>query len=221
MSWVPYLLNLFLEDYKDAQDLGTEFHYSCLITLIAFMGWQEPRYVFFCTRPKPQRARYLLLRARPKLRNKKENRSIFEGYLHDLQEYISNTWRITPEVFTRYAYITKFQATRQTMWIQAKNDLAKQWIHMCYCIIEGDIYMVISKWPEEWRIPAITQEVPERIAKKEAEQGETQPPEIQVPKKPRTSPSKQTQENEGPNKIGNPEGGEGGYTVGQREAEIG
>jgi hypothetical protein len=39
MSWVPYLFKLFQEDYKDAQDLGTKFHYSWLITLIAFMGW--------------------------------------------------------------------------------------------------------------------------------------------------------------------------------------
>jgi hypothetical protein len=51
MSWVPYLLNLFQEDCKDALDLGTEFHYSWLITLIAFMGWREPRYVICCTRP--------------------------------------------------------------------------------------------------------------------------------------------------------------------------
>jgi hypothetical protein len=26
ISWAPYLLNLFLEECKDAQDLGTEFH---------------------------------------------------------------------------------------------------------------------------------------------------------------------------------------------------
>jgi hypothetical protein len=78
MSWASYLLNLFLDDCKDAQDLGTEFHYSWLITLIAFMGWKEPRYVVFCTRPKPnQGARYLLLRARPDSRRKKENGSIF------------------------------------------------------------------------------------------------------------------------------------------------
>ena len=28
MTWAPYLLNLFLEDYKDVQDLGIELHYS-------------------------------------------------------------------------------------------------------------------------------------------------------------------------------------------------
>jgi hypothetical protein len=101
MRWEPYLLNLFLDDYKDAQDLGTEFHYSCLFTLIAFMGWREPRYVVFGTRPKPNQGEiYLLLRARPESRRKKENGSIFEGYLHDLQESIFTVWRITLEVVT-------------------------------------------------------------------------------------------------------------------------
>jgi hypothetical protein len=65
MSWVPYLLNLFQEDWKDAQDLGTKFHYLWLITLIAFMGWREPRYVIFCNKPQLARARYLLLRSGP------------------------------------------------------------------------------------------------------------------------------------------------------------
>jgi hypothetical protein len=78
MSWASYLLNLFLDDCKDAQDLGTKFNYSWLITLITFMGWREPRYVVFCTQPKMnQGARYLLLRARPDSRSKKENGSIF------------------------------------------------------------------------------------------------------------------------------------------------
>jgi hypothetical protein len=101
MGWAPYLLNSFLDDCKDAQDLGTDFHYSWLITLIAFMGWKEPRYVVFCSRPKPnQGARYLFLRSRPESRNKKANGSIFEGYLYDLQESISKMWRITPKAVT-------------------------------------------------------------------------------------------------------------------------
>jgi hypothetical protein len=125
MSWAPYLLNLFLEDCKDVQDLGIEFHYSWLITLIDFMGWQEPRYVVFCTRPKPQGERYLLLRSRLDVRNKRMNRSIFEGYLCDLQESIPKTWIITLEVVARYGNITKFQATQQTMLTQEKNDPSK------------------------------------------------------------------------------------------------
>jgi hypothetical protein len=83
VSWAPYLLNLFLDDCEDAQDLGIEFHYSWLITLIAFMGWKEPRYVVFGTRPNPnQGARYFFLRARLEARRKKVNGDIFEGYRH-------------------------------------------------------------------------------------------------------------------------------------------
>jgi hypothetical protein len=43
LSCAPYLLNLFLEDCKDAQDLGKEFHYSWLLILIALFRWRENR----------------------------------------------------------------------------------------------------------------------------------------------------------------------------------
>jgi hypothetical protein len=50
LSWSPYLLNLFLDDCKDAQDLGTKFHYSWLIILIALVGWRHPKYSAFFQR---------------------------------------------------------------------------------------------------------------------------------------------------------------------------
>jgi hypothetical protein len=53
LNWAPYLLNLFLDDCKDVQDLGTKFHYSWLLILIALIGWKEPNYLFFSTRPNP------------------------------------------------------------------------------------------------------------------------------------------------------------------------
>jgi hypothetical protein len=40
---------------------------------------------------------------------------------------------------------------------------------MCYYITEGDIDMVISEWPDEWRIPTITREVLETTTKGEVE----------------------------------------------------
>jgi hypothetical protein len=67
-----------------------------LIMLIAIMGWKESKYVFFSTRPKPNHgARYLSLGAVSDIRKRKMNTTIFEGYLHDLQETIANLWRIT------------------------------------------------------------------------------------------------------------------------------
>jgi hypothetical protein len=85
VTWASYLLNLFLYDCKDAQDLGAYFHYSWLIMLIVFMGWREPRYVTFCTRPKPnQGVRYLLQKATSDDRHKRMNESIFQAYIHNL-----------------------------------------------------------------------------------------------------------------------------------------
>jgi hypothetical protein len=39
LSWAPYLLNLFLEDWKNVKDLGIEFHYSWLLVLMAIHGY--------------------------------------------------------------------------------------------------------------------------------------------------------------------------------------
>jgi hypothetical protein len=69
------------------------------------------------------------------------------------------------------------------MWIQPRKYLNKQWLQMLYCVTEGDINMVISKWPDEWRIPTIPREVSGQIEKGGVVQAETQPPQIPVPKK--------------------------------------
>jgi hypothetical protein len=62
LSCAPYLLNLFLDNCKDVQDLGIEFHYSWLLILIAMIVWKEPKYSFFSIRPTPfHGARYLSL----------------------------------------------------------------------------------------------------------------------------------------------------------------
>jgi hypothetical protein len=42
MNWVSYLINEFKKDYCEAQDQGYEFHFSCLVVLIAFIAWQMP-----------------------------------------------------------------------------------------------------------------------------------------------------------------------------------
>ena len=42
MNWLTFLLNQFLIDCEEAQDKGTEFHYSWLLILIALSMWMEP-----------------------------------------------------------------------------------------------------------------------------------------------------------------------------------
>jgi hypothetical protein len=177
------------------------------------MGWKEPKYSFFSTRPKPcHGARYLSLGVTSDAKNRKVNATIFEGYLCDLQDTIANTWRITPEVVAHYQGIANFKATRHAMWIQARKDPDNQWLQLRYCIMEGDIQMAIKDWEDEWRIPVLTREIPAEIEEEEVRQEhthaeevgqeQTQPEEVTVPKKPRTGQNKPQQKKGGTSKTG-------------------
>jgi hypothetical protein len=95
------------------------------------------------------------------------NVAIFKVYLCDLQDTITNTWRITPEVVALYQGITNFKATRHAMWIQARKDPDKQWLQLGYYIMEGDIQMAIKDWEDKWRIPVLTREIPTKIEEEE------------------------------------------------------
>jgi hypothetical protein len=97
LRWAPYLLNLFLEDCKDTQDLGTDFHYSWLLILIALVGWREHKYTYFFERSNHCRAmRYLSLGSNLDPNNKSVNVGMFAGYYNELQENIANSWKIMP-----------------------------------------------------------------------------------------------------------------------------
>jgi hypothetical protein len=43
-------VNLFFDDYKDAQDSRIEFHYSWLIIIIALVGWRQTKFSMFFQR---------------------------------------------------------------------------------------------------------------------------------------------------------------------------
>jgi hypothetical protein len=120
---------------------------------------------------------------------------MFAGYYNDLQEIISNTWRITPEVVAQYRDIASFKATRHTIWIQARKDPKKECLQLRYCIKEEDVEMAIKDWQDDWRVPVLTQDMP---TYKEAEAGKDQTlaGNKATPKNPKLS-QKPTQQNKG------------------------
>jgi hypothetical protein len=103
MSWAPYLLNSFLEDCKDTQDWGSEFHYSWLLILIGLMGWKEPVYSMYLERPGKCGAMcYTSLRNNTDPKRKKINMDTFAWYFTEMQELIADTWCITPETVQEF-----------------------------------------------------------------------------------------------------------------------
>jgi hypothetical protein len=73
---------------------------------------------------------------------------------------------------------------------------------MRYYITEEDIDMVINKWDDEWKTLVLSQEILERKTEEATGQGETQPKEIQVPKRQRMGQGRTTQIDKGTTKIG-------------------
>jgi hypothetical protein len=79
-----------LEDCKDTQDWGSEFHYSWLLILIALVGWKEPTYNMFLQRTgKCGTTRYTSLRSTTDPKEKKINNDVFTLYLMEIQNQVS------------------------------------------------------------------------------------------------------------------------------------
>jgi hypothetical protein len=153
-SWVPYLLNQFLIDCRDAQDNGTEFHYSWMIILIALAGWKEPKFSSFLDRMgKCYAARYESLWQAKDNKTQQENNTVFAMLLEEIQQCTTNIWCIPVEVIQETEGIAKFKASRHHMWIQAARDPKKAWLEMQYCITKEEVDWIVKDWPAQWKMP--------------------------------------------------------------------
>jgi hypothetical protein len=72
-------------------------------------------------------------------KEKKINNDIFALYLSEIHNRLADTWRISPEIVQEFGKIANFQASHHNMWVYAKNDLAKEWLQLSYCVTMQDI----------------------------------------------------------------------------------
>jgi hypothetical protein len=97
-SWVPYLLNQFFIDCRDAQDNGPKFHYSWLIILINLAGWQEPKFsTFLDISGKCYTTRYESLWQDKDNKNQLVNSMVFVMLLEEIKQCTTNVWHIPLE----------------------------------------------------------------------------------------------------------------------------
>jgi hypothetical protein len=134
MSWAPYLLNSFLEDCKDTQDWGSEFHYSWLLILIGLIGWKEPVYNKYLERPgKCGTTRYVSLRSSRPQEKEDKHKHICEVFHRNAGPhcgYMAHYTTDCPGVWTG----CKLQGNAHSLWMQEKRDKAKEWLQLNYCM---------------------------------------------------------------------------------------
>jgi hypothetical protein len=146
--WVPYLLNKFLIDYRDAQDNGTEFHYSRLLILIDLVGLKEAKFSSFLDRKgKCCVVQYETLCQKKEPKNQHVNNAVFSMFLEDMQRKTTNAWRIPIEVVQENERIVKFKASRHHLWIQTRRDPKKKWMEMRYCRSLDEVDWIVKEFP--------------------------------------------------------------------------
>jgi hypothetical protein len=87
------------------------------------VGWKEPTYNVFLQRiGKCGVACYMSLQSTAEPKAKKINNDIFALYLTEIHNKLADTWIISPETIQEFGKIVNFQASRHSMWMQAKRD---------------------------------------------------------------------------------------------------
>jgi hypothetical protein len=161
-----YLLNLFLEDCRDAQDAGTKFHYSWLLILIALEAWEKPKFSMFCERRgRCGTTRYETLRHNTDAKQRKSNSSIFGMYIQEMQEKIANTWRISPEVVKEHEGIANLRHPGITHGYKPEETLRRHGSRCTIALTIEEVQWVLAEWPDQWKVP---------VAVKKGEKGKEQ-----------------------------------------------
>jgi hypothetical protein len=107
-----------------------------LIILVALVGYRELKYrIFYHRLGKCCTSKYTTLWHNSDAKKRKKNSNIFSMMLEEMQENISTTWRIPPEVIRENQGIADFKDSRHSMWIQTRMDPKKEWLKLRYCVV--------------------------------------------------------------------------------------
>jgi hypothetical protein len=98
MNWVSYLINELEKDYRKAQDLGYEFHFSWLIILITFVTWKMPKGATFIEiePSEPLAARFSTLWYTNDMTKQWQSNAMFHAYYEQLKFAIESFPSMTP-----------------------------------------------------------------------------------------------------------------------------
>jgi hypothetical protein len=104
MNWEKFLVNQFLQDCTEAQEKGTEFHYTWLLILIALVRWKYISYYYHIRTSchNPLAARYSNLWHRIIKRRHNDNNATFYTYLQLISTIVETTPHILEEVVVAY-----------------------------------------------------------------------------------------------------------------------
>jgi hypothetical protein len=155
MNWASYLVNELEKYFREAQDLGYEFHYSWMIILIEFIAWKMPEGSTFqeIKSSESLAAQFSTLWYTKDMTKQWHSNVVFHAYYQQLKVSIESFPRMTPCTLHQYQPIEKFHVDPHFIYITARRDENQEELQSYYNLTDEDMVQITKQWPEEFFIP--------------------------------------------------------------------
>jgi len=119
MSWVHFLVEEFRVDCLEAQENRGHFHYSWMLILIAFIGWQKTQDSRFIEQfpDRCEATHYASLWNISKPKQQQEKNVCFIVYNINLSVGIRRMPRISEEIVAKYNHVTTFNGYMHQLFL--------------------------------------------------------------------------------------------------------
>jgi hypothetical protein len=85
---------------------------------------------------------------------------IFARYFIEIQDLITDTWCISPEIVQEFGHVSNFRETHHSLWLQEKRYKAKEWLQLNYYVMKKEIQREVQEWPKECKVLKIPTTLP-------------------------------------------------------------
>jgi hypothetical protein len=128
MNWAKYLVNQLEIDCREAQDQGHEFHFSCLLILIAFVAWELLEDATFSDLDpfQPLVVEFSTLWYSNDMRKQWKSNVIFHTYYNQLKRAIQSEPQIPPNTLFSFMPLMKFSVDCYFIYITSRTDENKE-----------------------------------------------------------------------------------------------
>jgi hypothetical protein len=155
MAWEHYLLNEFVDDCLEAQNLGKEFHYNWVILLIAMILWRPPHghEEDAVDAPPFITPRFLTLQyTKEQAVQAKHHKSFQKWCTHNLSK-ANLMLHILKSIMTRYEAYLQFECDFHNVFIYPHADKQATTTMLPFCIMEEDIHQGVEEWDDDFKPP--------------------------------------------------------------------
>jgi hypothetical protein len=140
---------------KEAQDQGYEFHFSCLLILVAFISWEMSEgATFMDIKPfEPLSVKFATLWYSRDMNKKRQSNVVFHTYYNQLKRSIHSKPCMTLNALHWFWSLMNFNADHNFIYIIVRTYKHKKQLQSYYKLTEEDLEEITKEWLVDLLIP--------------------------------------------------------------------